>query len=51
VNSFIPVLRFSLRFPDGWEIVNGADQVSATESDQGNVMMLLELSPNKSGSP
>jgi predicted Zn-dependent protease len=46
-----PVLRFSLRFPDGWEIVNGADQVSATESDQGNVMMLLELSPDKSGSP
>ncbi len=46
-----PIMRFSLRFPDGWEIVNGADQVSATESDKGNVMMLLELSPNKSGSP
>jgi predicted Zn-dependent protease len=46
-----PVLRFLLRFPDGWEIVNGADQVSATESEQGNVVMLLELSPDKSGSP
>ena len=46
-----PVLRFSLRFPDGWEIVNGATQVSATESSQGNVVMLLELSPSKSSSP
>jgi predicted Zn-dependent protease len=46
-----PVLRFSLRFPDGWEIVNGADQVSATESERGNVVMLLELSPDKSGDP
>ena len=46
-----PVLRFSLRFPDGWNIVNGATQVSATESDQGNVVMLLELSPSKNASP
>lgn len=46
-----PVLRFSLRFPDGWEIVNGAEQVSATESEQGNVVMLLELSRNSRTSP
>ena len=46
-----PVLRFSLRFPDGWDIVNGAEQVAATESEQGNVVMLLQLSPSRSGSP
>lgn len=45
-----PVLRFSLRFPEGWEIMNGSDQVSAVESEQGNVAMLLELSKNSSGS-
>jgi hypothetical protein len=29
-NEFVhPVMRFSLRFPEGWEISNGSDQVAA----------------------
>lgn len=46
-NEFVhPILRFSLRFPEGWDIVNGDEQVSARESDQGNVAMILELAKN-----
>jgi predicted Zn-dependent protease len=44
-------MRFSLRFPDNWEITNGSDQVSAVESDQARVAMLLEISPSASASP
>ena len=50
-NEFIhPVLRFALRFPQGWEIVNTDAQVSARESGTSNVAMLLELVPGN-GSP
>jgi predicted Zn-dependent protease len=45
-----PILRFSLRFPDSWEIVNGAEQVSASPGQQANAVMLLELSQNR-GNP
>jgi predicted Zn-dependent protease len=45
-----PVLRFSLQFPDGWDVVNGAQQVSASPGQQTNAVMLLELSPS-AGSP
>jgi predicted Zn-dependent protease len=38
-----PDLRFMVRFPDGWRILNGANQVSATPEQQ-NAVMILELS-------
>lgn len=46
-----PVLRFALRFPQNWEVTNGADQVSAVEREEGAVAMLLELSKNKAVTP
>lgn len=46
-----PVMRFSLRFPDRWEITNGATQVSAREGEQSNAVMILELSEHRSASP
>ena len=46
-----PIMRFSLRFPDNWEITNGSDQVSAVENDQGRVAMLLEISKSAASSP
>jgi predicted Zn-dependent protease len=50
-NEFLhPVLRFALRFPEGWEIVNGDQQVSASEREDGQVAMVLELATNASGS-
>jgi len=38
-----PILRFSVRFPEGWEIINGDAQVSAVPSESSNVAMLLQL--------
>jgi predicted Zn-dependent protease len=46
-----PIMRFSLKFPENWEITNGSDQVSAVENDQGRVAMLLEISKSASSSP
>jgi len=47
-NEFVhPILRFSLRFPEGWEIVNGDEQVSAQQADQGNMAMILELAKSE----
>ncbi len=40
-----PILRIALSFPPGWEIANGAEQVSAREQENGQVGMVLELSP------
>jgi predicted Zn-dependent protease len=45
-----PVLRFTVRFPEGWDIVNGSTQVSAAEGDSAGAAMVLELSKNVSGS-
>ena len=42
-----PVLRFSLRFPNGWEIVNSNEQVVARERQTGSVAMLLELAESR----
>jgi predicted Zn-dependent protease len=43
-NEFVhPVLRFAVKFPDGWDVANGESQVTARQSDTGNVAMLLEL--------
>jgi len=40
-----PVLRFALRFPSGWDISNGAEQVTAVEKE-GNIAVMLQFSPN-----
>ncbi len=45
-----PVMRFSLRYPEGWSIVNGAAQVFAQPPDRANAVMLLELSSPSPGS-
>ncbi len=45
-----PVMRFALRFPDGWEVSNTDEQVTAVESEAGTVGMVLRLVPNPSGS-
>ena len=43
-NEFVhPELRFAVKFPQGWEIVNSAEQVSARETENGNVAMVLQL--------
>jgi len=49
-NEFVhPVLRFALRFPDGWEVANAETQVTARQSEGGNVAMLLQ--PVEGASP
>ena len=52
-NDFLhPVMRFSLSFPEGWEIANGAQQVTAVPpGEQVSVAMLLQLSSNRNTSP
>jgi predicted Zn-dependent protease len=51
-NEFIhPELRFAVRFPEGWEIMNSSDQVVATRGERSNAAMLLELAPSGGGSP
>jgi predicted Zn-dependent protease len=43
-NEFVhPVLRFAVRFPQGWEVVNGNEQVLARQSPSANVAMVLQL--------
>jgi predicted Zn-dependent protease len=49
-NEFLhPVLRLGLKFPQGWEVQNSAQQVVAKAPDRDN-FMLLQLVPNASGS-
>jgi len=45
-----PVLRFRVRFPEGWTIENGKQQVSAGPPGVGDVTMVLELVPKAVGS-
>jgi predicted Zn-dependent protease len=45
-----PVLRFRVRFPEGWTIENGKQQVSAGPPGVGDVAMVLELVPKAVGS-
>jgi len=45
-----PVLRFAVRFPQGWEVINSDEQVSARQGEQSNVAMLLQLASGN-GSP
>jgi predicted Zn-dependent protease len=44
-----PVMRFALTFPQGWEIANSDDAVTAQPSDSDSVAILLQVaSPNGS---
>lgn len=45
-----PILRFAVRFPDNWQIVNSAEQVVATRGENSSAAMLLEVAP-ADGSP
>ena len=46
-NQFIhPIMRFAMTFPEGWEVANGAEQVSAREREDGNVALILEVAPS-----
>jgi predicted Zn-dependent protease len=50
-NDFVhPVLRFALRFPQGWDIVNTDQQVVALRDENGSAAMVLQLAQNPSGS-
>ena len=44
------MLRFAVRFPEGWEIINTPEQVVATRGETSNAAMLLEAAP-ANGSP
>jgi predicted Zn-dependent protease len=38
-----PILRLAVKFPAGWEIANGADEVTATPDENGTAAMVLQL--------
>lgn len=38
-----PILRFALRFPEGWEITNTDEQVISRPGETGNRAMILQL--------
>jgi predicted Zn-dependent protease len=45
-----PVLRFALRFPEQWEIVNSSEQVAARPGENANAAMVLQLASGSGGS-
>jgi predicted Zn-dependent protease len=45
-----PVLRFAVRFPQGWDVMNSPQQVLARRDENANAVMVLQLSPNATGS-
>lgn len=38
-----PILRFAVRFPEGWEVINGDEQVVSRPGETGNRAMVLQL--------
>jgi predicted Zn-dependent protease len=43
-NEFVhPILRFAITFPEGWQVMNSDEQVSARENESSNRVMLLQL--------
>jgi len=46
-----PILRFGVKFPQGWEVANSAQQVAAQRDQNGNVVMILQTAPAGSGGP
>lgn len=45
-----PVLRFALTFPDGWEVQNSDQQVTARDASRENTAMILQLAKSPSSS-
>jgi len=45
-----PVLRFAVDFPDGWEVINTAEQVAARRDADGSAVMVLETAADPGGS-
>jgi predicted Zn-dependent protease len=49
-NEFLhPVLQFAVKFPQGWEIVNSDEQVTARRGENSNASMLLQLVTGSGG--
>jgi predicted Zn-dependent protease len=46
-----PVLKFSLEFPEGWQIANSAQQVVAQPQDEAQLAMILQVVADTSRSP
>jgi predicted Zn-dependent protease len=46
-----PILRFSLEFPDGWQIANGAQQVVAQPPQEAPFAMILQVVADASRPP
>lgn len=46
-----PILRIGVRFPEGWQVNNGAAQVSAAPPDDTSRAMLLEIVDAQGQSP
>lgn len=43
-NEFVhPILGFAVTFPDGWQVLNSDEQVSARQDEASNSVMLLQL--------
>jgi predicted Zn-dependent protease len=43
-NEFLhPILQFAVKFPQGWEIINSDEQVTARRGENSNATMLLQL--------
>jgi predicted Zn-dependent protease len=40
-----PILRFAVRFPQAWDVINTDEQVAARPGESSNVAMVLELAP------
>jgi predicted Zn-dependent protease len=45
-----PILRFAVRFPEGWEVINTAEQVAARRDEEGSAVMLLQVTAGAGGS-
>ena len=49
-NFLHPVMRFAIRFPEGWTVRNSNEQVTSVERADGSVGMLLRLAAGPSAS-
>lgn len=51
-NEFVhPIMKFSVRFPEGWDVANGAQQVAAQPKSDVPLAMVLQLADGASASP
>jgi predicted Zn-dependent protease len=51
-NEFVhPIMKFSVRFPEGWEVMNGGQQVQAQPKSDTPVAIVLQLADGSSANP